>query len=78
LNPELQDRTPIRLLKEEDIDEVGPELLNAYACILGWRVDGTRFYTINEVGYMIRVRRMAFVTRIPIFTQTDKNASLLF
>src|ERR1700674_3167273 len=29
LNPELQDRTPIRLLKEEDIDKVGPELLNA-------------------------------------------------
>jgi hypothetical protein len=34
LNPELQDRTPIRLLKEEDIDKVGPELLNAMRAFL--------------------------------------------
>jgi hypothetical protein len=29
LNPELQDRTPIRLLREENVEKVGPELLNA-------------------------------------------------
>lgn len=29
LNPELKDRTPIRLLREEDLDKVGPELLAA-------------------------------------------------
>jgi hypothetical protein len=34
LNPELQDRTPIRLLKEEDVDKVGPELLNAMRAFL--------------------------------------------
>jgi len=34
LNPELQDRSPIRLLKEEDIDKVGPELLNAMRAFL--------------------------------------------
>jgi hypothetical protein len=36
LNPELQDRTPIRLLREEDIDKVGPELLNAMRAFLAW------------------------------------------
>jgi hypothetical protein len=34
LNPELQDRTPIRLLKEEDIEKTGPELLNAMRAFL--------------------------------------------
>jgi len=34
LNPELQDRTPIRLLKEADIEKVGPELLNAMRAFL--------------------------------------------
>jgi hypothetical protein len=34
LNPELQDRTPLRLLKEEDIEKVGPELLNAMRAFL--------------------------------------------
>ena len=34
LNPELQDRTPIRLLKDEDIEKVGPELLNAMRAFL--------------------------------------------
>lgn len=34
LNPELQDRTPIRLLKEEDPEKVGPELLNAMRAFL--------------------------------------------
>jgi len=34
LNPELQDRTPIRLLKEEDVEKVGPELLNAMRAFL--------------------------------------------
>jgi len=34
LNPELQDRTPIRLLKEQDIEKVGPELLNAMRAFL--------------------------------------------
>ena len=34
LNPELQDRTPIRLLREENIDKVGPELLNAMRAFL--------------------------------------------
>ena len=34
LNPELQDRTPIRLLREEDIQKVGPELLNAMRAFL--------------------------------------------
>lgn len=29
LNPELQDRTPIRLLREGDLEKVGPELLGA-------------------------------------------------
>ena len=34
LNPELQDRTPIRLLQEEDVEKVGPELLNAMRAFL--------------------------------------------
>lgn len=34
LNPELQDRTPIRLLREEDPEKVGPELLNAMRAFL--------------------------------------------
>jgi hypothetical protein len=34
LNPELQDRAPIRLLKEADIDKGGPELLNAMRAFL--------------------------------------------
>lgn len=34
LNPELQDRTPIRLLREEDIERVGPDLLNAMRAFL--------------------------------------------
>jgi hypothetical protein len=34
LNPELQDRTPIRLLKEEEPEKVGPELLNAMRAFL--------------------------------------------
>ena len=34
LNPELQDRTPIRLLREEDVEKVGPELLNAMRAFL--------------------------------------------
>ena len=34
LNPELQDRSPIRLLREEDPDKVGPELLNAMRAYL--------------------------------------------
>jgi hypothetical protein len=31
---ELQDRTPIRLLREEDVEKVGPELLNAMRAFL--------------------------------------------
>jgi hypothetical protein len=34
LNPELRDRAPIRLLKEEDVGKVGPELLNAMRAFL--------------------------------------------
>ena len=34
LNPELQDRTPVRLLREEDPEKVGPELLNAMRAYL--------------------------------------------
>jgi hypothetical protein len=34
LNPDLQDRTPIRLLREEDVEKVGPELLNAMRAFL--------------------------------------------
>ena len=34
LNPELQDRVPIRLLKEEDVEKVGPQLLNAMRAFL--------------------------------------------
>ena len=34
LNPELQDRAPIRLLKEEEVAKVGPELLNAMRAFL--------------------------------------------
>jgi hypothetical protein len=29
LNPELKDRTPIRLLREQDLEAVGPEVLGA-------------------------------------------------
>ena len=29
LNPELKDRTPLRLLREQDLEVVGPELLGA-------------------------------------------------
>jgi hypothetical protein len=29
INPELKDRTPIRLLREGDLERVGPELLAA-------------------------------------------------
>jgi hypothetical protein len=29
INPELKDRTPIRLLREQDLEVVGPELLSA-------------------------------------------------
>jgi hypothetical protein len=34
LNPELQDRAPIRLLREEDVEKVGPDLLNAMRAFL--------------------------------------------
>jgi hypothetical protein len=34
LNPELQDRTPIRLLREGNVEKVGPELLNAMRAFL--------------------------------------------
>jgi hypothetical protein len=34
LNPELRDRSPIRLLREENVDKVGPELLNAMRAFL--------------------------------------------
>ncbi len=34
LNPELQDRTPVRLLREEDPEKIGPELLNAMRAYL--------------------------------------------
>ena len=34
LNPELQDRAPVRLLKEGDVEKVGPELLNAMRAFL--------------------------------------------
>ena len=34
LNPELHDRAPIRLLREEDPEKVGPELLNAMRAFL--------------------------------------------
>ncbi|MBZ5580617.1 MAG: DUF2384 domain-containing protein [Acidobacteriia bacterium] len=34
LNPELQDRSPIRLLKEEDPEKIGRELLNAMRAFL--------------------------------------------
>ncbi len=34
LNPELEDRAPIRLLKEEEVAKVGPELLNAMRAFL--------------------------------------------
>jgi hypothetical protein len=29
LNPQLEDRSPARLLREGDLDEVGPEVLSA-------------------------------------------------
>jgi hypothetical protein len=29
INPELKDRTPVRLLREQDLEAVGPELLGA-------------------------------------------------
>jgi hypothetical protein len=34
LNPELHDRTPVRLLWEGDLEKVGPELLNAMRAFL--------------------------------------------
>ena len=34
LNPELNDRVPIRLLREEDIESVGPEILGAARAFL--------------------------------------------
>ena len=34
LNPELDDRVPIRLLKEENLEKVGPELLGAARAFL--------------------------------------------
>ena len=34
LNPELQDCTPIRLLREEEVEKVGPKLLNAMRSFL--------------------------------------------
>ncbi len=34
LNPELEDRAPIRLLKEEEVAKAGPELLNAMRAFL--------------------------------------------
>ena len=34
LNPELQDRAPVRLLREEEVEKVGPELLNAMRAFL--------------------------------------------
>ncbi len=34
LNPELNDRVPVRLLREEDIESVGPEILGAARAFL--------------------------------------------
>jgi hypothetical protein len=34
LNPELNDRVPIRLLREEDVETVGPEILGAVRAFL--------------------------------------------
>lgn len=34
LNPELNDRVPIRLLRDEDLEKVGPELLGAARAFL--------------------------------------------
>ena len=34
LNPELQDRSPVRLLREEEVEKIGPELLNAMRAFL--------------------------------------------
>jgi hypothetical protein len=34
INPELKDRTPIRLLREQDLEVVGPELLGAQRAFL--------------------------------------------
>jgi hypothetical protein len=34
LNPELKDRTPIRLLREQDLEVVGPEVLGAVRAFL--------------------------------------------
>jgi len=34
LNPELQDRAPVRLLREGNLEKVGPELLNAMRAFL--------------------------------------------
>jgi hypothetical protein len=34
LNPELQDRTPVRLLRDGDPEKTGPELLNAMRAFL--------------------------------------------
>jgi hypothetical protein len=34
LNPELNDRVPIRLLREENVEAVGPEILGAARAFL--------------------------------------------
>ena len=34
LNPELRDRVPIRLLRDEDIETIGPEILGAARAFL--------------------------------------------
>jgi hypothetical protein len=34
LNPELRDRVPVRLLREEDLETVGPEILGAARAFL--------------------------------------------
>ena len=34
LNPELGDRAPLRLLREDDLEKAGPELLNAMRAFL--------------------------------------------
>jgi hypothetical protein len=38
INPELKDRTPIRLLPEQDLEVVGPELLGAQRAFSCWRL----------------------------------------
>jgi hypothetical protein len=37
LNPELEDRVPMRLLREGDLEKVGPEILGAVRAIRGRR-----------------------------------------